>query len=132
VGTIAYKDAGGRYHGSGINKRLADFLHKLLPDYTSDPKIEVQQSATQMKIPTPKRSLDSGVEIIDDVREFDETPRFLDKLCGIRRDGDTFMIGNSVVSVDESNEITFNGKRFRGTKGLWELNRKNFYTDDHG
>ena len=76
----------------------------------------------------------------DDVREFGEiaspylTPylynrRFLDKQYGIRRDGGTFMIGNSAVSVDETSDITINGKRFRGTKELWEpLTRKNVIT----
>jgi hypothetical protein len=56
---------------------------------------------------------------------------FLDKHYGIRRDDDgTFIIGNSVVSMDESSDITINGKRFRGTKGLWELlTRKNVNTD---
>ena len=47
--------------------------------------------------------------------------RFLVKQYGIRRDGGTFMIGNSAVSVDETSDITINGKRFKGTKGLWEL-----------
>jgi len=47
--------------------------------------------------------------------------RFLDKQYGIRRDGGTFMIGNSAVTVDDTSDITVNDKRFRGTKGLWEL-----------
>jgi hypothetical protein len=56
--------------------------------------------------------------------------RFLDKQYGIRRDDDgTFMIGNPVVSVDDSSNMTINGKRIRGTKGLWELlARKNVNT----
>ncbi len=40
------------------------------------------------------------------------------------------MIGNSAVSVDETSYITINGKRFRGTNGLWALlTRKNVNTD---
>ena len=31
------------------------------------------------------------------------------------------MIGNSDVIADEKGDITIGGKRFRGTKGLWEL-----------
>ena len=62
----------------------------------------------------------------DNVRRFYEIPspylnirRFLDEQYGIQRDGNSFMIGNSDVSVDETSDITINGKRFRGTKGLW-------------
>jgi hypothetical protein len=47
--------------------------------------------------------------------------RFLDKQYGIRRDGDSFMIGDSAVTVVSRSEITINDKTFRGTKGLWEL-----------
>ena len=56
--------------------------------------------------------------------------RFLDKQYGIRRDSGTFMIGNSAVSMGETIDVIFNGKRFRGTKGLWELlTRKNVNID---
>ena len=47
--------------------------------------------------------------------------RFLDGLYGIRRDGNTLMIGNSDVIADEKGDITVGGKRFRGTLGEWEL-----------
>ena len=47
--------------------------------------------------------------------------RFLDEQCGIRRDGNTLMIGNSDITADEKGDITIGGKRFRGTRGLWEL-----------
>jgi hypothetical protein len=64
---------------------------------------------------------DSSDDETIDVIEFDETPLFLDKQYGIRTDGDTFMIRNSIVSVDESSDITIIGKRFGGTKRLLEL-----------
>ena len=31
------------------------------------------------------------------------------------------MIGNSDITADEKGDITIGGKRFRGTRGLWEL-----------
>lgn len=53
--------------------------------------------------------------------------RFLDKVFGIRREEDgTFMIGDSPVAVDDRSDITVQGKRYKGTPGLWEvLTRKN-------
>jgi hypothetical protein len=45
-----------------------------------------------------------------------KTPRFLDKQYGIQRDGDTIMVGNSTVSLDESDVITITGKQFKLTK----------------
>ena len=47
--------------------------------------------------------------------------RFLDERYGIRRDGNTLMIGSSEVVADEKGDSTIGEKRFRGTKGLWEL-----------
>ena len=56
--------------------------------------------------------------------------RFFNEKYVIQRAGDTFMIGNSDIRVDETGDITINGKRFRGTKGLWELlTCKNIHRD---
>ena len=52
--------------------------------------------------------------------------RFLDEQYGIRRDGNTHMIGNAAVTADEMGDISIGGTRFKGTRGLWELlTRKN-------
>jgi hypothetical protein len=51
----------------------------------------------------------------------EDKTHFLDKQYGIRKDGDTLMIGNSTVNPDEPGVITIRGKRFKLTKGLWEL-----------
>jgi len=62
--------------------------------------------------------------------------RFLDKQYGIRKVGDSFMIGDSAILVDTDSDITIKGQEFRGTKGLWKLltrknvNRKHITTDD--
>ena len=63
----------------------------------------------------------------DDVRQFYEIAspylknmRFLDEQYGIRRDGNKLMIGNSDVIADQKGDSTIRGKRFRGTKGLWD------------
>jgi len=62
--------------------------------------------------------------------------RYLDTQYGIRKDGDSFMIGDSAVLVDTDSDVTIKGQEFRGTKGLWELltrknvNRKLITTDD--
>jgi hypothetical protein len=47
--------------------------------------------------------------------------RFLEKQYGFRRDGDTFMIGDSAVTVDSKGDTIINDKTFSGTKELWEL-----------
>jgi hypothetical protein len=61
---------------------------------------------------TPKRESvdDDDVEIID-VRESGKTPHFRDKLYGIRKEGDTPMIGNSEVDLDDPGVIAVKGKR---------------------
>ena len=51
---------------------------------------------------------------------------FLDTEYFIRKDGDSFKIGDSTVLVDTDSDITITGKEFRRTTGLWELlTRKN-------
>ena len=56
--------------------------------------------------------------------------RFLDEQYGIRRDGNTLMIGSAAVIDDEKGDIIIGGTRFRGTRGLWErLTRKTFNSD---
>jgi hypothetical protein len=50
--------------------------------------------------------------------------RFLDKHYGIRRDGNTLMIGRNPITAHEK------GTRFKGTMGLWEiLTRQNVNSD---
>ena len=44
--------------------------------------------------------------------------RFLDTQYGIRRDGDTFKIGDSPVLVDQDGDITIKEKEFRGPKAV--------------
>jgi hypothetical protein len=40
------------------------------------------------------------------------------------------MIGNYIINVEESGDITIKGKQFKRTKGLWELlTPKSFNTD---
>jgi hypothetical protein len=46
---------------------------------------------------------------------------FHDKEYGIRKDDDTFIIGDSAINVDSKSDIIIHDKTFRGTKGLWEL-----------
>jgi len=62
--------------------------------------------------------------------------RYLDTQYGLRKDGDSFKIGDSAVLVDPDSNITIKGREFRGTTGLWELltrknvDRKHVTTDD--
>jgi len=62
--------------------------------------------------------------------------RHLDTPYGIRKDGDSFKLGDSTLLVDTDSDITIKGKVFRGTTGLWELltrktvDRRNITTDD--
>ena len=59
--------------------------------------------------------------------------RFLDTQYGIRKVGNSFMMGDYALLVNT--DITIKGQEFRGTKGLWELmtrkkvNRKLITTD---
>jgi len=62
--------------------------------------------------------------------------RYIDTQYGIRKDGDSFKIGESTVLVDPYSDITIKGREFKGTTGLWELltrknvDRKKITTDD--
>jgi hypothetical protein len=80
---------------------------------------------------TPKRDSSTDDETTDgDVREFNKTSQFLDNRYGIRKDGDTLMIDNSIINVEESGDITIKGEMLKETKGLWELlTRKSVNTD---
>jgi uncharacterized ferredoxin-like protein len=105
-------------------RKAADFLRKVLPDYTAErqPKNAVQKSDKPMEIPvsvTPKSEGDDDVEIID-VRESGKT-HFRNKLYGIQKAGDTLMIGNSAVDLNEPGVIAVKGKRFKLTRGLWHV-----------
>jgi len=52
--------------------------------------------------------------------------RFLDTQYGIRKEVDTFQIGDSPVLVDHDVDIKIKENEFRGSEGLWELlTRKN-------
>ena len=46
---------------------------------------------------------------------------FPDTRYGLRKDSNTFMIGDSPLTVDNDSDVTIKGKCFRGTQGLWEL-----------
>jgi len=62
--------------------------------------------------------------------------RFLDTQYGIRKVGDSFMIGDSAVLVDTDSNVTIKGHEFSEAKGLWQLlkpknvNRQLIRTDD--
>ena len=62
--------------------------------------------------------------------------RHLDDWYRIRKDGDSFKIGDSRVLVDTDSDITIRAKEFRGTIGLWEMltrksvDRRKTTTDD--
>jgi hypothetical protein len=81
-----------------------------------------------MEIPvavTPKHeSGDDNVEFID-VPESSQTPHFRDKIYGIRKDGNTLLIGNSQVDLDGPGVIAVEGKRFKLARVLWHLLTRN-------
>ena len=55
---------------------------------------------------------------------------FLDEPYSIGLYGNKLIISNSDVIADEKHDISIGEKRFRGTKGLWELSsRKNVNSD---
>ena len=47
--------------------------------------------------------------------------QFLDKQYCMRKDGDIFNIGDSVVLVDQDGDIKIKEKKFRGSEEVWEL-----------
>jgi hypothetical protein len=118
---------------------MANFMHKALPAYTAAAAVEnpskyedvvEQEYDTPVEVPvvvTPKREGrddDDDAQTID-LRELGTTPRFRDKQYGIRKEGTTLMIGNSVVDLDKPSVITVKAKQFKLTKGLWELLTRN-------
>jgi hypothetical protein len=39
---------------------------------------------------------------------------------GIRRAGGNFMIGDSIISIDQESNLTIKGKHYKGRRVLWE------------
>jgi hypothetical protein len=115
---------------------MADFMHKALQAKTADNpskySVVEQEPDTPVEVPvavTPERESrhndnDDDAEIID-LRELCTTQPFRDKQYGIRKEGTTITIGNSVVVLDKPGVITVKGKEFRLTRGLWELLTRN-------
>ena len=55
---------------------------------------------------------------------------FLDEQYGIRRVGDTLMIGDAPITEHGKGDLSIGGTRFKGMRGLWELlTRKNVNSD---
>jgi hypothetical protein len=116
----------------GLVHIMADFLRKILPDYSAErqPKNVEQESDTPVDIPvagTPKREStddDGDAESIY-LRELGKTTHFRDKQYGIPKEGNTLMIGNSAVDSDKRGVITVKGKQFKLTRGLWDLLTRN-------
>jgi hypothetical protein len=52
---------------------------------------------------------------------YDDDGEYLDTQYGIRMVDNVYMIGNSKVTINEASDIYVKDRRFRGTKGLWEL-----------
>ena len=44
----------------------------------------------------------------------------LDTQYGIRRNGESFKIGNSTLTIDNVGNNTIKGKQFKGTEDLWK------------
>ena len=47
--------------------------------------------------------------------------RLLDTKYGIRKDVDSFKIGNSTVIVENMSNLNIKGRQFKGTEDLWKL-----------
>ena len=82
---------------------------------------------------TPKRQYDDDEDTKvahTEEKEVACPPKcFLETQCGIREDGEQFIIGNSPVFIDPDDKITIKGTIFRGTERLWDLlTRKNVNT----
>jgi hypothetical protein len=52
---------------------------------------------------------------------YDDDVEYLDIKYRMRKVDNVYMIGNWYVTIDDARDIYVNDKRFRGTKGLWEL-----------
>jgi hypothetical protein len=123
-----------------VRTKMADFMRKALPTYTAataaehpskykdDVVEQVSDTPVEVNVAvTPKREgrdYDDDAENID-LRKLVTTPRFRDKLYGIRKEGHTLTIGNSVVDLDTPGVMTVKGRQFKLTWGLWELLTRN-------
>jgi hypothetical protein len=128
-------------------KWAADFLKQILPPSSSAAKTAMS-SQTEWETPAPpppplpptaiyeaprRRSSDAEDETVE--RDVSGTEQYgevagsylkrgksLDTQYGIRKESDgTFMIGDSVVTVDDDSDVWLKGRHFKGTPGLWEL-----------
>jgi hypothetical protein len=112
-----------------VRAKMADFMHKALPTYTAEHTsiydVVEQECDTPVEVPvavSPKRESRDGedAETIY-LRALGTTLGFRDKQYGIRKKGNTLMIGNSAIDLDTPGVITVKGKQFKLTRGLWDL-----------
>jgi hypothetical protein len=116
-----------------VRAKMADFMLKALPSYTAEHTskyVVEQESGTPVEVPVPVTTKRESRDDYDDVETIDlqklgTTLRFRDKQYGIRKEGDTIMIGNSSVDLDKPGFITVKGKQFKLTRGMWDLLTRN-------
>src|SRR5215510_10953229 len=95
------------------------------------PKYELAGPSYEIRSPEPDTArvdTDYDDDEAENTSQFGKTwlaspynKSFLDIQYGIRKDGDSFKIGDSTLSVDDRGNLTIKGKEYRGTEGLWEL-----------
>jgi hypothetical protein len=101
-------------------KSIGQFLQKVLPNPQA-PVPEMTATIDVEAVPPKEEAYRFGPTTSPYLAPYAYDSDSLDKQYGIRKDGDKYRIGNSIVIRDEDSNIYLKDKQFKGTEGLWDV-----------
>jgi len=91
-----------------------------LPWDMPQPELEGQPEALA-ELDTPQIELDETSLAREYLEKYSQRHRDADTTFGIRRDEGKYLMGGKRVITDKDSNLFVDGRRFKGTPGLWEL-----------
>ena len=85
------------------------------------PKFKIEENGVEEEISHLGREY-FGELASSYLKSYKHNARFLDKQYGIRReDNGRFTIGCSILTVDDTSDISINSRHIKGNRGIWKL-----------
>jgi len=106
-----------------VKRRVVEFLPSTTAVYESTPRKPKFEIDDEEEDDVEEEVSDLGRKNFGQIaspylKPYIYNARFLDKQYGIRREDDgSFMIGDSTLSVDDTSDISIQGRHFKGTRG---------------
>lgn len=99
----------------GRTKQVADFVKEIWPTSSSG------EGGPEVSPGASSQIADDEVKYVGTVTDAPFGGPYLDPQYGIRKEGDTYMIGDSDVTMYDDGDFSIKGREFRGSPGLWDL-----------